>query len=469
MAKRSRGKRILIAGQPININIGFIIVVVIITYLTVNGFIYLTRDKISIYEVVSGESAQAANFSYTGLAIRDEHVFFAENAGYVDYFARENSRVSKNTVLYSLDETGDVTKALSESANEGESTLTDDDILTIKNQISSYASNYDNSNFEDVYNFKSTLEGTVLQLINTNTLDKIKKEAGDTFFKIYHPEMAGIVTYYIDDFEEFKEDSLNADSFDKDSHPKASLSSGSIVEAGSPIYSIISDEEWYIYIQLSSDDVEKYAEKTGVTIKFLKDNIEASANFSIVTGSDGKSYGKLTLYKYMIRYANERYLDIQILEKVTSGLKIPKTSVVEKDFYVIPLEFGTPGLNNDADTISFWVIGIDEDTGKTNLTPITPQIFYQDDEYYYLDTDDFDGNEVLQVDNSDDTYKLGKTVPLSGVYNVNNGYTTFVQISILSETNEYYIVKSETQYGLEVFDHIVLDGSSVKNKQVIFQ
>ena len=58
-------------------------------------------------------------------------------------------------------------------------------------------------------------------------------------------------------------------------------------------------------------------------------------------------------------------------------------------------------------------------------------------------------------------YTISKTDTLIGVYNINKGYADFRQISILYQNDEYSIVKSNTTYGLNVFDYIVLDASTV--------
>lgn len=462
----SRKPQVTNYNKGIHIDFGVVLFSIIAIYLIINGFIFFTKDKITYYEVVAGENAKDVNQTYTGLAIRDESVYFADNSGYIDYFARDNSRVSKNTVLYSLDETGDVTKALQEAAADGNSSLKDEDIKTLKGQISTYASSYNDTNFDDVYAFKSTLEGSVLQLLNNNALEKIKKNTGDTFFKIYSPEKTGIVNYFIDEFQEFDETKIDADCFDQSIHTKATLTSGELVEAGSPVYSIISDEKWYIYIPLTSDEAELYKDSTDVRLKLLKDDIEVNAAIEVITGKDNKSYGKLTLYKYMIRYASDRYIDLKILGNKITGLKVPKSSVVTKDFYVIPVEYASYGA--DSSEIMFWKYVTDEN-GIRKPVAINPNIFYADDEYYYVSMDEFEGNEVLQRDDSDQSFTIGKTVSLPGVFNINGGYSLFVQINILSDTNEYYIVESGTQYGLSVYDHIVLDGSKVKDNQVIFQ
>ena len=61
------------------------------------------------------------------------------------------------------------------------------------------------------------------------------------------------------------------------------------------------------------------------------------------------------------------------------------------------------------------------------------------------------------------------TAPIKGVYNVNKGYTVFRQIEIISQNQEYYIVKANTSYGLSLYDHIILNSKTVKENQTIYQ
>ena len=53
------------------------------------------------------------------------------------------------------------------------------------------------------------------------------------------------------------------------------------------------------------------------------------------------------------------------------------------------------------------------------------------------------------------------------MYNINKGYADFKQINILYQNEEYSIVKSNTQYGLNVYDYIVLDAASVEEDEII--
>ena len=81
----------------------------------------------------------------------------------------------------------------------------------------------------------------------------------------------------------------------------------------------------------------------------------------------------------------------------------------------------------------------------------------------------FQKGEVLSGLESHEPYVIGRTQDFVGVYNINNGYTVFVRVKILDTTDEYYIVKSENQYGLTNYDRIILDSDQVSENQILFQ
>ena len=64
---------------------------------------------------------------------------------------------------------------------------------------------------------------------------------------------------------------------------------------------------------------------------------------------------------------------------------------------------------------------------------------------------------------------MSKKRKLKGVYNINKGYAVFKEVEILCENDEYYIVKEGTSYGLYNYDHIVQDGTTVEEDEVVFQ
>ena len=64
---------------------------------------------------------------------------------------------------------------------------------------------------------------------------------------------------------------------------------------------------------------------------------------------------------------------------------------------------------------------------------------------------------------------IGPTKALEGVYNINKGYAVFRQVIPLEKNDEYIIVEKNTPSGIEVYDHIVLQGDMVSEGQLIFQ
>ena len=474
--RRQNRPRIINYRQGININVGIILFGIIFLYIVINIFVYISRDKVSFYEVIEGTSSQTANYSYANsLILRGETVYYADTSGYINFYARESSRVAADTTLYSIDTTGTITDLLS-SEYDTDSSFSDDDLDAIQSVLSNFISNFDEMDYSTVYDFKSSLEGTIVESINNNALESIYESLGESsdsnMFQINEAGSAGIVEYTIDNYENFDYTTVSASNFDTTNYAKGGYSSGDLVESGNPVYKILSDEKWNIIIQLTDEDLAKYMPDedgnatTVVKIKFLKDGITAKANIEVFEGSDGEYYGLLTLYNYMIRYASDRYIDIQIIEDQVSGLKIPKTSLATKEFYVIPVEYVVQG-GDDGDY--GFMLQTNNDSGETTSEFVEPEIFYADDNYYYIDTGAMNEGSVIIGNDTTETYTIGTTAELVGVYNINNGYTKFVQVNILAETDEYYIVESESDYGLIIYDHIILDSSTVSDNQVIFQ
>ena len=61
----------------------------------------------------------------------------------------------------------------------------------------------------------------------------------------------------------------------------------------------------------------------------------------------------------MVRYAQNRFVDVELILEDQSGLKIPKSAITKKDFYVIPEDYLTQGGNSNS-------TGVLIDTGKEN-------------------------------------------------------------------------------------------------------
>ena len=106
--------------------------------------------------------------------------------------------------------------------------------------------------------------------------------------------------------------------------------------------------------------------------------------------------------------------------------------------------------------------------GKTITEFIAPTIYYETDEYYYIDSEDVSAADQILKPDSAATYQVGtKTAVLKGVYNINKGYAVFKQIDILYQNKEYSLVRTGTTYGIALYDHIALDGNKIQENELI--
>ncbi len=444
------------------INVGIVIFGFILIYLFINIVIYFTTERTKYYEVTEGSNAEKLDNSFEGIALREEIIKYAEESGYVDYYIREGSRISKNSTLYSIDSSGELNDFLLSSSKEN-SKLSEENLDTIHNTLKDFNNNFDKMNFHDLYDFKSTLKGTVVDLINMNSLQKMMKDQR-VQFTINKAKVSGIVLYRVDDFETLKPKQIKLSNFDKTNYTSAHFSSGDKVEKGAPLYKAINNDEWNIVIKLNKKDLKKYKHVQNITIKFLKDNLTTTANLNIVKGADGNKYGVISLAKYVVRYATDRFLNIEIVEQPKVGLKIPKSSVVSNELYVIPKEYSKKG--EDDVSIGFHVQS--SDRARNDAEIYYPPIAYQDEHNYYVSKSYFKEGDVITKSDSHSNYVVERTRKFMGVYNINNGYTVFKIVQILDTIDEYYIVAKESN-GLKIYDRIVLEAAKVSENQIIFQ
>ena len=479
-------KKIVRYRRPINIGVvffGFLAV-----YLIVCVYLFFTSSHISGYEVIAGNLA--TDHHYTGIALRTEKVYQSEKPGYISYYAREGEKVSVSSTVYTVDENGKITQTLKDSA-QGMS-LEEEDYAQLRGEIAAYLGNTSDMNFDEVYDFKTSVNAVILDLMNQNMIEQLDSaaEGNGSYFTRCNAGTSGIVEYYIDGFEDASLESLSESWFDQETYERKNLRTEELVGEGEPVYKLITEENWQLIFPLD-EEMESYLsdkiaknqvtledgtvrqKTTYVQIRFDKDK-EIVWPSVTVEYREGKAYGVLNFINSMVRYAGDRYLSFEVLRDETTGLKIPKTAVTEKEFYVIDISYLTKsGSGNKS---GFMKQTVSED-GKSTAEFVDCTIYYQDDTYAYVDPleEDFstsrkklEAGDLLIKTDSAEYYQVGQTAKLKGVYNINKGYTVFRQIQILYENEEYCIVEEGTSYGLSVYDHIVLNADTVQENEVIY-
>lgn len=453
--------------KPLNLNIGMLIFGVIFFYVVVCIILYFQTSHIVRYEVQEG--SLATDTVYRGVALRDEIVVNAETAGYVNYYAREGERVAKNNLVYIVDETGHLNEEM-ENLSFGENTLSDKELSDFRHEIVNFVHSFDASQYGSTYDFKYSMKNTVLKLANTNMLQSIDDLSGSgqrNIVNYFRAPDTGIVAYWTDGYESLTAQDVTEDIFDSE-YEKKLMMGNSLVAAGDAVYKLSTSENWSVVIPIEATRGAQLQEEGFVKVRFLKNQYESWGETKLLTNGDGNTYLQLTFTNSMVSFVTDRFLDVELIVEDETGLKIPVSSIVEKEFFLIPEDFVIPGGNNGGESVIRQTVLED---GTLSSEVLETEVYYFDNESkeYFVDSSILNAGDTLYKLDSQETFTVSKRATLTGVYNINKGYADFKQITILDENDEYAIVEPNMKYGLSVYDYIVLNAESVKDDQFINQ
>ena len=460
------GRKITKYRRPLNLNIGMLIFAAIFVYVIVCVFTYFRTDHIVGYSVKEG--SLSSNSIFRGIALRTEEIITGSDAGYINYFAREGERVAYGNLVYTVDETGRLSDYL-KTSESGENSLSDADLSELKTEIVAFTNRFDRTEFSDVYNFKYSVEGTVLKLSNYNILENanaLNSASGTAFINYRNAPKSGIVIYSIDGYEDLTLGDMTEELFDQKNYEKVHLVNNELVASGDPVYKLSTNEDWSIVIQVDDELAEELLEKEYVEVRFLKNQYTSWGEVASYTNEEGDTFVSLTFTNSMITFCTDRFIDIELLLEDEKGLKIPNSAIVQKEFFIVPKEYVTKGGNSGNDGV---LLETYDENGNV-ITEFVPTTIYDatDTEYYLDDSVLRMGSNIVKPE-STQKYSVTKTGSLTGVYNINKGYADFKQVNVLYSNEEYSIVRSNTVYGLNVYDYIVLDASTVNDNQFIYE
>lgn len=454
-------------------NVGLILFGVVFIYLAVTVVTYITKERVAAYEVREGTILK--DNALTGIVIRDELVVKADSDGYVNYFASAGSKAAVGSNICTVSPAQLPTAENTEENQEVSLSTEDWNNIVLKTQT--FNEVYDSDNFKTAQVLKDEVTSVVQNNTAQNRVSQLNtfiSEGSIEGLAVLQSPSDGIIEYGIDGYEELELSEIDESHLLKDNYARKEHQNNTEIKAGEPIYKLITNEEWTVVVKLTKEleeqynnmydvDQQKYAE-----VRFAKDNEVLWAKLEIYNKGKDDAYGFLTFSTAMIRYAGERFLDIELILEDQTGLKVPKSSIIEKDFYVVPDSFLTAGGASKESGV------LRKSKGKdgTSLTEfVAASIFYRDTEngLVYLAKDTFEDGQVLVMPDSETTMTLSEKRPLKGVYNINKGYAVFKQVKILCESEEYYIVEEGNSYGLSNYDHIALNGKSVMENDIVSQ
>jgi hypothetical protein len=244
------------------------------------------------------------------------------------------------------------------------------------------------------------------------------------------------------------------------------MTRNSLMAVGDAVYKLSTNENWSLVIPIDSERGAEMEAEEYIKVRFLKNQYEAWGLAKLLHNGDGNSYLQLSFTNSMVSFVSERFLDIELILHDESGLKIPNSSIVQKEFYLIPEEYITIGGDSSEEGV---IRQCYLEDGTISSEFISTEVYSFDEETreYYLDAGILSTGDILYKLDSQETYTVSRRATLIGVYNMNKGYADFKQIHILYQNEEYAIVKANTQYGLNVYDYIVLNAEAVSDDQFI--
>lgn len=440
---------------------------VILVYVVICVIMYFRTDHIVRYSVQEG--SLTSNSIYTGIALRQESIVTGQDAGYVNYFAREGERTAVGDLVYTVDETGRLSDYINAGSN-GESSLSDGDLSQLKTDIASFIHGFDRKHFDEVYNFRHNMESMAVKLANYNILenaDALNDASGTVLINYRRAEDSGIVLYSTDGYENLKLEDMTAELFDEENYERNYLVNNSLVAAGDPVYKLSTGEDWTIVIQVEKELADRLVnDEKYVEVRFLKNQYTAWGEAAEYTNEAGDTFVSLTFTNSMVTFCTDRFIDIELLLDEETGLKIPNSAIVTKEFFIVPKAYVTKGGSNGNDGV---LLETYNEEGEAITQFVETEIYEETETEYYLDDSTLRSGNYIVMPETGEKFAVGKTGSLQGVYNINKGYADFKQISILYDNEEYSVVKSNTNYGLNVYDYIVLNADMVKDNQFIYE
>lgn len=438
-------------------NIGAVIFFLIFAYITAYTLFYFFKDKTSIYRVISDTRSDVIN--QTGIILRNEKVYSAPESGYINYYVNNLSRTGKKDVIYTIDSTGNIYSEL--TTDKAPSGNTDFGIMQLIKQY-----HLNRGNFSEAYKFKEAVNEVIMlssgKSIMTSLDGVLENYGNNDFFYINRATDSGIIAYGTDGYEKLKISDINTDIFEKSADYIKDIppeNSGQI-EEGTPIYRLISDEKWNIVLPVDERQYSELNERK--TVDLVIDGSSFSARAEVNTmDKNGKFYAVLSLYNYMVDFADKRFVNVNITLKSISGLKIPKTAIVEKNFYLVPVKYLTSGggsTNNGLNKLVY------DEKGNKTVVYVDTDVYYIENDYAYIAADGkLTAGDTIQ--NNADTTVISKISTLIGVYNVNKGYPLFRRVEVISDTeSDYYLISDKTEFGLSEYDNIALNGNIIEDE-----
>lgn len=448
------------------IHIGFAVFFIVFIYMGVNIYVYLNKEKSPIFEVQKEQLAVDSIFS--AVVLRDEKLVNTTHTGYINYYIQNGRKTAKNAPVYSIDSTSKVYNEInSEYAVES---LSNDDISDVRQLLNERLDAYDDSSLTFVGPMEEALKELVYTKLNEKAVSEMKTALGNSSsaMYVYYTPQSGTLSYYADNYMGLTIEDVSDKLFSNsksDAARSENLIVKGLVNEGSPIYRLCTSEDWSIAVKIPEDFYLKHLEEKNVKV-YINNSSKLISGESRWFQKDGGYFCEIDLHQYMSKYINDRFVNVEFYSEDSTGLKIPVSALVTKEYYLIPVSclYDETGYLGKVMNIERYSV----ETGEAQSMIVYPSRYYSDGFYAYIEKELLNEGDMVIVPETSDRIRVGLTGKIDGVYSVNKGYYQFVRVEKLMQNSEYIIVRSDTERGLRQYDHIALNGSDAKEQELIY-
>ncbi len=323
----------------------------VVIYLVVLAF--MSFKPPSIAKVVYGNVA--SYFETQGMVVRNEKVVYSSKNGYIIKKLQENKRVPKGYKVVQMsnkESVGDLSyqlDAINEKIDIAENKQANgngftDDINKIDNDIKGLLSEIKkdarmgtfNITQRDINKLSSMLEkknaiasDNPFVKDNVTKMENEKKDIEELIRNSYtytkSPE-AGIVSFYIDGYENINGDNIsNYDVFNEKPQDNSSKDEGDFVNAGDPLFKVVDNYQWYIYIKVPSKEP---ALKNGENVKLNIHEKSLDARVvKLIKQNDGHC-ALLGLNQQYDGFVKDRFVKLKVVKNSDEGMMLPYKSII---------------------------------------------------------------------------------------------------------------------------------------------
>lgn len=341
-------------GRRINIKLitAFIIAIIFVICIIYN-IISLFLNPTDTFMIENGEISSTEQA--TGYIIREEKLFQGENYKNGIYqIKNEGERVAKGDPIFRyytnneeelVKKISDLDLQIQDALEQNQNNIYSSDIVAIDNKIEenlkqvSRTNNVEkmldyNKQISSLLTKKAKLTGElspsgsyIKELITKRSEYEEKLNSGSEYIKA---TISGVVSYRVDGLEETLS-AENIDELTEQTLKELNLKTGQTIPASDERGKIVNNYYCYIATVLDSEEVE--TAKVGNNIKLqLSTGDKVKANiYSISEQESGKKLVIFKIEECVEKLINYRKITIEIIWWSANGLKVPNTSIVERD------------------------------------------------------------------------------------------------------------------------------------------